>query len=359
MNGSDKRRARQAFVSMAALTLAACGSGEAAKRSDVAVEEAVPVTVAAAAPISADGGLQVTGTVRAKRETALSFNSSGRVAAILVDEGQSVARGQLLARLDATEFNAEAAAARAEYVRASTDLKRLRDLLAKGWVTKPRFETAEAAAAAAKARLDAAGFDARYSRIYAPVAGVVLRRHVENNQMVASGTPVVTIGETAGGYVLRVPLTDSDLARVTLGQRATVTIPALGGRALNATIVEIGSRSDERTGTFEAELALPPVAGLRSGLIGDAQIRAAAADGDAVVAVPSSAVFDARADEGFVYVLDRAKPVVRLRMVQLGSLDDREVVVSDGLRPGELVVSSGVDRLRDGAKVALGARRPS
>lgn len=359
MDWSDGRMAGQALALLAALTLAACGSGEAAKRPEVAVEEAIPVIVAAAAPISADGGLQVTGTVRAKRETALSFNSNGRVAAILVDEGQPVARGQLLARLDATEFNAEAAAARAEYARASADLKRMRELLAKGWVTQPRVETAEAAAAAAKARVDAAGFDARYSRIYAPVAGVVLRRHVENNQTVASGTPIVTIGEAAGGYVLRVPLTDGDLARVRLGQGADVSIPALGDQPMNATVVEIGSRSDDRTGTFEAELALPSAVGLRSGLIGNARVRTSAAKDDAVVAVPPSAVFGARADEGFVYVLDRPTQVVRVRMVRLGSLDDGEVIVTDGLRPGELVVSSGGDRLRDGAKVALVARRRS
>lgn len=336
---------------MLAAILAGCGS-EAAQAP--AEPKPVLVSVATAQPTSADGGVLATGTVRAKRETALSFTMPGRVAAVFVEDGQRVERGQLLARLDPTPLAASSSAAQAEAVRARAELARMRALADKGWVTKARLDAAEAAATAAQAQVSATGFDVRYSRIYAPAPGVVLRRHVEPNQTVAAGTPVVTMGEASGGYVLRAPLADADLARVKLGQGAAVSIPALGERPLAATVTEVAGRGDERTGTFEVELALPATAGLKSGLIGEARIRVPGSGG--AVSVPAGAVWQARADEGFVYVVD-AGDVARARLVQLGPVNDREVIVTGGLAPGERVIRSGVDRVRDGVKITTRSAR--
>ena len=297
----------------------------------------------------ADGGLRATGTIRARRETALSFTSPGRVAAILVEEGQQIRRGELLARLDSTGIAAGASAARAEMVRAQAELARMKALAAKGWVTRPRVEAAEAAEAAARAQVAATSFDERFARIHAPAGGVVLRRHVEPNQTVAAGTPVLSIAEASGGYVLRVPLPDADLAGLQLGQGAAVTIPALGERPFAAAVSEIAARGDERTGTFEVELALPATAGLRSGLIAEARIRVPGRG--SAVAVPTSALFQARADEGFVYVVDRG--IARARVVQVGAVNDREVLVTGGLNAGERVIRTGVDRVRDGVAVSM------
>lgn len=332
--------------------LAAC-NGEAS--SAPPAQRSVLVAVAEAQPASATGGVVATGTVRAKRETPLSFTSPGRVAAILVDDGQRVSQGQLLARLDPTTTGATASAAQAEAARAQAELRRMRTLADKGWVTKSRLEAAEAAATAARAQVSATSFDVRFTRIYAPAPGVVLRRHVEPNQTVEAGAPVITIGEASGGYVLRVPLPDADLARVKLGQGAAVTIPALGPQPLPATVTEVAARGDERTGTFEVELALPATPGLRSGLIGEARVRVPGDDG--AVAIPASAIWQARADEGFVYVVDPRTRTAKARMVQLGPVDDREVIVTAGLAPGEQVVRAGVDRVRDGVKVTIRATR--
>lgn len=337
----------------AAIALAGCGS-EAAQGTK-ATERPVLVALAEAQPASAQGGVLATGTVRAKRETALSFMSPGRVASLLVDDGDRVTRGQLLAQLDPTTVGAGAASARAEAARAQAELRRMKALADKGWVTRSRLEAAQATASAAQAQVAATAFDVRFSRIYAPAPGVVLRRHVEPNQTVDAGTPIVTVGEASGGYVLRVPLPDADLSRVRIGQGAAVTISALGPEPLAATITEVAARGDERTGTFEIELALPAVPGLRSGLIGEARVRVPG-DGGAV-AIPASAIWQARADEGFVYVVDPATQIAKTRLVRLGPIDDREVIVTGGLAPGERVVRAGADRLRDGVKVTTRASR--
>ena len=314
--------------------------------------EEITVRLAAVAAVAGGGEITGTGTVRFKRETALSFNTPGRVADIRVREGDRVRAGQLLAGLDPTGLGAAEASARAEAVRAEADARRLRGLAAKGWVTRPRVESADAAAAAARARVTQTGFDVRFGRIVAPTSGIVLRRHLEPGQMAATGTPVVTIGEEASGYVLRIPLPDADLPRVRLGQSSMVAIPALAAPPMAATVSEIAARGDDRTGTFQVELRLPALRGLRSGLIGNAAIRVPIA-GATPIEVPASAIFAARADEGFVYVYAPASRTVRARLVGLGPLGDRAVVVTRGLTAGDRVVVSGVDRLREGVRVRI------
>jgi membrane fusion protein (multidrug efflux system) len=344
-------RGKFALTAAAFAVLAGCSGSEAPK--EAATDQAPLVSVAVARATSVDGGVGLVGTVRARRETALSFTTPGRVAQLTVEEGDRVAKGQLLARLDSVAVDSSAVAARADAARANAELKRLRDLFAKGWVPKSRVEAAEAAASAAAARVTATGFDQRFARIFAPSAGVVLRRHVEPSQTVAAGAPIVTLGEATGGFVLRAPIADADLQRVRVGQGAFVAISALGPVPVPATVTEIGGRGDDRTGTFEVELALPNRPGLRSGLIGNARVRTT--DGPQAIAIPAGAVWQARADEGFVYVVG-GDGRARARIVSLGEVDDREVQVRSGLIAGEQVVTAGIERIREGAKVRVGKR---
>lgn len=331
------------------LALAACSEPVAPPPA----EEAVAVALATVVPASGSAGIGITGTVRLKRETQLGFSTAGRIAAIEVLEGQRVGAGQLLARLDPTGLDAGLASARADAVRTEAERKRMATLIAQGWVTRGRMDDAEAAAAAARARVTQTGFDARLGRITAPTAGIVLRRAAEPGQIVAAGTPVLTLGELASGYVLRLPVSDADLAGIRIGQRAAVTLPALSPAPLTAVVTEIAARGDDRTGTFQVELRLPVVPGLRSGLIGSATLATGKPAVAGPVAIPATAVFAARADEGFVYVYRPGSGTVKARLVQLGALDDRSVTVTAGLQPGEQVARSGVDRLRDGSRVSV------
>jgi RND family efflux transporter MFP subunit len=340
-------------VAGALVLLASCSKAP----SPLIKAQPVTVTLATVGASNGSADLVVSGTVRLKRETPLSFNTNGRIATIAVTEGQIVGAGQLLARLDPTGIDAASAAANAEAVRAAADLDRVRKLAKEGWITQPRVESAEATAAAARARVDQTGFDVRFARINAPTAGVVLRRPMEPGQMVTAGQPVLILGEFASGYVLRVPLTDGQLAGVRLGQPAAISLPALGNAPMVAVISEIGARSDDRTGTFQVELRLPAQAGLRSGLIGTAAIRTAAPriTTAAGIVIPATAVFAARADEGFVYIYAPATGTVTARMIGLGTVDDKGVAVTHGLAAGEKIVRSGVDRLTNGMKVRVAA----
>ncbi len=334
---------------VAMLALAGCASETAAPKVDTKSAKPIAVGVTTVGLAAAGDGPLVSGTVRARQEANLAFAVPGRLSRITVNEGDRVARGQVLAQLEPVEVDAGAAAARAELVRAEADLARQRELFAKGWVAKARIDAAEATASAARAQVASRSFAQRYARIVAPASGVVLARTAEAGQIVAAGTPILTVSQAGGGYVLRVALTDGQLAALRVGQMASVTLPALSRTPVAARVIELGGRGDARTGTFEAELALPPLAALRSGMLGEARLPATASA--TALAVPASAVFQARADEAFVFVVDDQSKA-RARRIAIGRITNRDVEVLTGLTAGDRVIAGGLARVREGVTVA-------
>lgn len=295
--------------------------------------------------------VETAGTVALREETLLAFTSPGRIARILVNEGDRVRRGQVLAVLDTTPVSASLDMAVAEQTRARAELRRLEPLMAKGWITRPRYEAAVAAAQSADAAVQARRFSLDTARIVAASDGTIMARSAEPGQVVAEGMPVLVLGKANSGYVLRAPLSDRELVRVKQGAPAQVLLEALEGEPLVGTVMELGGRADRATGTFQIEISLPTDSRLRSGLIGRATIAVDPATGSATgLSVPPLAIFGARAGEGFVYLLGQDNRV-RLRKVRIGRADDRGVEVLAGLAPGDRVAISGLDQLQDGAEI--------
>ena len=347
------------LIAGCALALSACSDGGDAAAT-AAKDKVYPVSIAVVQPASTSSLITAAGTVRYRYETPLGFTTAGKIASIRFEEGDRVMPGALIAALDATQVSANLDSARAEQLRAQAELGRLQQLFEKGWVTRPQLERAEATARAATAQVSNAGFASGTSRILAPSGGIILARTAEPGQVVAAGTQIVVLGETSGGMVLRAPMIDSDIARLSPGMSARVRLSAVPGGEIEGVISEIDARANPASGAFEVTIALPANPALRSGQIGTAEFRVAAAADAVGLAVPASAVFNVRADEGFVYLLDPKTSRVRARAVQIGRVDDRELIVTGGLRPGDRIVRSGLVLLTDGAKVKpLASRQPS
>lgn len=347
------------FLGCGALALAAC-SAEGDTPAPVASDKVYPVTIAVVQPAATSATITAAGTVRYRYETPLGFTSAGKIASIRFQEGDRVMPGALIAALDATQVGASLESARAEQQRAQSELARFQQLFEKGWVTRAQVERAEATARAASAQVSTAGFASGTSRILAPSGGIILARTAEPGQVVAAGTQIVVLGETSGGMVLRAPMIDSDIARLAPGMPAMVRLSALGDGVIEGVISEIDARANPSSGAFEVTIALPANPALRSGQIGTAEFRVAAGPGDTGLAVPASAVFNVRADEGFVYLLDAKGSKVRARAVQIGKVDDRQLIITGGVKAGDRIVATGLGLLTDGARVKpLATRQPS
>ncbi len=315
-------------------------------------EEVFPVQVMTVQPSNMVQTISAVGTVRYRRETPLGFTTPGKVANVRFEEGDFVKRGALLAALDTTSVGADLNVAEAERGRAQAEFERIKQLYAEGWVTKSRYEAAEAAAKAAGARVAQAGFARGTAQLYAPSSGVVLTRNVQPGQVIAAGTPALILGEADDGFVFRAPVIDRNATQLRVGMPAEITLEALGKAAVTATISEIDGRANQATGAFTVQFSLPASAQLKSGQIGTASIKLPAAE-DGSLQIPASAIFGIRANEGLVYIVDVKTNRVETRNVAIERLTDVFVIITGGLKQGELLVVSGAEKLRTGAKVRM------
>lgn len=300
--------------------------------------------------------IRAAGTVRVRRETPLAFWTAGVVARLDPREGDRVRAGAELAALDTRTIDADVAAARADLARARAERDRQRKLLQQGWVTQARVDSADAAEGAAAAALERARFAQSKGRILAPADGVILARRAEPGQTVSAGEPVLVLGEARSGLVMRAPLAAPDAAGLVAGMPAAVAFPSGEAPAMTGRIIEIAGRADERTGTFQVEVALPAHPALRSGLIGRVEIaRPRTSEAAAPLVVPATALFAARAGEAFVWRLDPATGTVRASLVRVGAIGPTGVIIESGLAAGDRIVRTGVDRLTEGARVRVAA----
>jgi RND family efflux transporter MFP subunit len=341
------------LILASAIGLAGCGEAE-TKASDAKERPATPVRVAAVTEAATNGIVRATGTVAFKREVPMSFMITGIVQDLSVDVGDRVAAGQRLATLDKAEIAARLREADANVDRTGRDVARLAPLVAKGFASSARLDDARAAYAAARAARDAVAFNRDLSEIVAPADAIVLRRPAEPGQIVAAGSPVLTLGDLGSGHVVVAGLADADVVRVALGDRAEARIAGLAA-PLGGHVSRIAGKADERTGVFDVEVTLDPIERvLPSGLVAQVAVTTRPGADGPVLAIPPGAVIESFGAEATVYVVDPAVLTVARRRIAVAGISGSDVRVRSGLAAGELVVATGAAYLREGDRVTIG-----
>jgi RND family efflux transporter MFP subunit len=338
---------------VAALLLAACG-GDPAPEPGVP-SEAMPVRAVAAESVQVTDTVRAVGVLAPRDELRLSFKVGGVIETMAVEAGDRVQAGQTLAALKQAEVDAAVAQATEGVEKARRDLERARQLRADEVATQEQVEDLTTAYNVARASLQAARFNARFARIDAPADGVVLQRLARANELVQGGQPVLVLGATDAGWIVRVGLADRDAVRVNPGDAVRVAFDAFPDRRFAGRVSRIGSSADPYTGTFEVEIDVAPDgARFARGLVAKVEIALqGAASGAAQTLVPVTALVEADGPVATVYVLDAAQGVARRREVTVGAIVGDRVVVVDGLAPGEQVITDGATWLTDGHAVRL------
>lgn len=297
------------------------------------------------------------GRIAPALEAQVSFEVSGRIVSFPVDEGQRVRKGQILARLDPSDYEAQLAAARADVRAAEADFERFRELLDKNAVSERDFQSRERNFEVAQARLQIAEKKVADTRLKAHFSGRVARKLVDNFQNVQAKEPVVLLQDESQ-LQIKVDVPEADL---TLGGPdrvdeldAWVSVTAFPGRRFAAQVAEVATAADPVTRTFEATLSFAPDddVNVLPGMTARVSIAARGAGTESAgFAVPAVCV--ATGDDGAAYVwkVDPETLEVRRANVEVGELTGADIVVRSGLSSGELIAASGVHHLRQGMKV--------
>ena len=341
---------RKAFFTLAlavAWVLAGCGNGEDAATA----RGAAPVRVAVVENAPAVESLRAIGVLAPADEIRLAFMTGGVIRTIAVEQGAAVKKGQLLATLADDEVASAVTQASAVAEQAKRDLERGRALLADEVATREQVEDLATAHAVAAAQLRSALFNARHARIEAPADGVVLRKLAEPDEQVAAGQPVLVVGNTSGGWIVRAALSDRDIVRVEAGSAAEVTLDAYPGRRFAAEVIEIAAAADPETGTYEMKVSVDPQgARFVQGLV--AKVTIADPDAESVAVVPVTSLLEADGSIATVFVVAQGS-IARKVSVRTGRLLGERIEVVAGLAPGDRVVTEGAAWLDDNDPVRV------
>jgi len=327
-----------------------------AQSSDTEVTRATPVrvaeaTIGPAAPVIRTNGLLVN-----KDELRLSFKVGGVVSRIHVQEGQRVKRGQRLAEIEQAEIDAQVEQARQLADKADRDVARAEKLFAERLISLNQLEDLRTQAAVSTAALQTAEFNRSYASIVAPQDGTILRRMVQERELVAAGSPVLLLGSQERGYVVRVGLADREIVQVRIGDRAQVELDAHPDERFPAQVTEVASGADERSGMFQVELRLEPTRlRLASGLVAKVALTPASALGGERVYVPIASIVEGDGRRASVFVLEHmdGDAVAKRRAVDVAFIDGVQVAIAHGVQAGEQIVTDGALYLQDGERVLV------
>jgi len=360
------------LIGLAAASIAACGESHAeshpttpatpAAAPSKAAADPIPVTLTAVVQLPSDAPLRVAGRVSHARDIKPAFKTGGVIKEILVDEGDRVTKGQVLARLDPREIDAGIAQARAAVAKADRDLKRVGALVDDAVLPGTIKDDAATALTVARAQLAGLAFNRETTTLIASADGVVVKRLAEPHEVIGPGMPVLVIGEgAADGTQIEVGVSARDLTRITLGATATVRLDGdTGDRP--ATVIEVAPTLTPGTDRIAVTLAIggPALAhAAPRGLVGVATF--GARDGAMLPAIPLTTLVEGLGQEATVWVVDgtNAGQVVAKKVTIARIRPDGMALIASGLDGVSEVIDAGNAWLDSAATVVIKMAAPT
>jgi membrane fusion protein (multidrug efflux system) len=337
-------------VLLLALALAACEKGAEEPAAENEEEEAPAIPVETGRPTRGDIFAVYSGTapIEAFAEAQVVAKVGGEVREILVEEGEFVEQGQVLARLDGDRLRFEMQQAEANLRKLQRDYQRNVDLKERGIISLGDFEKIQYEMRALEATFNLASLELSYTDIKAPIDGVVARRFIKvgNTLAVDAATFQVTSLEPLVSY-LYVP--EREYRHMEPGQVANIEVDALQATSFEAVVARISPVIDPATGTFKVTIEVTdPTQRLRPGMFGRVNI---VYDNHAnALQIPRSAIVD-DAGDSTVFVVEET--TAHRRVVETGYISNGQIEILEGLEDTDQIVLVGQLGLKDGTKVTV------
>ncbi len=328
--------------------LGACERGDQA--ADENEEESPPIPVETSLPVRGDVFAVYSGTapIEAFAQADVIGKVAGEIRQVLVEEGDQVEEGQILARLDGDRLRLELNESQARLHKLQRDFQRNKDLKEKGLISEGDFENIQYELEALQASYNLASLELDYTQIRAPISGVVSERYIKLGNTIAVGEPIfrVTSFEPLIAY-LHVP--EREYRQIAPGQPVRIDIDALAGAPLFADVTRVSPIVDPDTGTFkitieinDTERRIKPGMFGRMSIIYDKHENA--------LQVPRSAIVEEIGTTSVFVVEDN---VAIRKQVQTGFSSNGMIEITDGLDDNDYVITVGQVGLKPDASVTV------
>ncbi|NOQ78195.1 MAG: efflux RND transporter periplasmic adaptor subunit [Gammaproteobacteria bacterium] len=309
------------------------------------------------------------GRIDANRKAELAFRVSGKVQELLVKEGDLVAEGDVIAKLDPTDFQITVNDKQALFTRASNDYNRGKKLVKDGHISKMDFDKLEANFLSAKAELNLAKQQLAYTELKAPFNGTVARRHIQSFEEIQAKQEIITLNDNdilevkfdlPENLILRLQRIENvdDIEQSKMKHQIPVVamFQSQQGKEFSLSFKEMSTKADASTQTFSVTYTMPKPEGVivLPGMTAMVKIDLTKfIDHENVFYLPVSAVEADVALQGTVWLVDEKTMQVAPVSVKVGTMQGNRIQVKEGIEAGQRVVIAGVPFLHKGLKVTL------
>lgn len=297
------------------------------------------------------GSQSYVGIVEEREATAVSFTSMGTVRRVLVNEGQSVSRGQLIAEMDNTQARNLLSGAEAAMAQANDALARYQMLHDNGSLPEVQWVEIQSKVAQAKSQLEIAKKNLADCRLVAPVSGIIGKKLVGAGETAMPSQAVVTILDISSVKV-KVSIPEAEISVITASTPSTIRVEAAQATVSGGTI-EKGIQADALTHTYEVRINVPNgERKLLPGMVASVQFAATQSQPAGQVLVPVAAV--QKRSDGTLFIWTVASDSTAHRTsVSTGATQGNRITITSGIENGQCIVTEGYQKLSEGTKVAF------
>ena len=344
-SGVGMKQVRCALAVGLILSMVACGGKQEEEKKEAI---AIPVEVSAARLGPIDAAYRGTATLEAEDEATVNAKTAGVIETVLVEEGERVRAGQVLARLETERLQLEVTRAKAALDKLEQDYERNKSVYQRNLVSREAFERTKFEFDGARAAYDLARLSLRESEIKAPFDGVVSQRYIKIGNQIAIGSPAFRVTRM-DRLQAQIYVPERDIHKLAAGQAAVLAVDAWPDRLFRGEILRVNPVVDAQTGTVKVTVAMAPQQPeLKPGMFGRVEIRYDRRE--QALLIPKDAVLTEDAAQSVFVVADGK---ARRRAIRTGYGDAEHYEVLEGLRAGEQVVTTGQTNLKDDAAVEI------
>ena len=331
-----------------------CSKNEKKEAASASIDESA-IAVKLAPVQTGDYSLPVTssGLISTENESKLSFKVGGIISRIYVKEGEDVIKGQLLASLDLTEIDAQVSQAKNNLEKTKRDLERGQRLLKDSAATLEQIQNLQTAFDVADENFRIASFNRQFSTIRANTSGKVIKKFVNEGELINGGMPVLIINSAASkDWIVKIGLPDVDWVRVKKGDKAKIYTDAYPNDFFEGDLNVINEGADLINGLYQAEVRIKPGnKKLASGLFAKVEIIPSAKK--KLQSVPIESIVEGQGKKAYVFVVKPDKKSVQKLPITVAYLENQSAFILDGLANVNEVVTAGSAFLTENSVVKI------
>ena len=332
------------LFALTALSIVGC-----TQKSKMATPPDPQVVISEVTKVKSSGDLHYSGSIEALQTIPLTFQTTGTVLRVLVNAGDAVHKGQLLATIDKADAQNMYELTNAKYLQAKDAFKRLKEVHDNGSLPEIKWVEMESNLQQAKSSVSIAKNNLNKCALYAPENGIIGRRNLEPGMSSIGAISPLELVKIETVYV-KIAVAENEISKIKKGQKARFKVSALDDKMFDGVVTNVGVVADQISRTYEVKITVKNSGLLlKPGMVCDVNLGITATKD--ILTVASQAVDKDRDNNTFVFVVDTEQKIAKKRIIHIGNYVNDNIEIFDGLSAGEKVVCEGKQKLSDNCKV--------